>query len=46
VSAWKIVFGLSKGMTFPPYLVYLDVALKIDFVQVYKRFKIRYTQSG
>jgi len=33
-------------MTFPPYLVYMGVAFKIDFVQVYKIFRIRYTQSG
>jgi len=33
-------------MTFSPYLVYLGVTLKIDFVQVYKIFRTRYTQSG
>jgi len=32
-------------MTFLSYLVYLGVALKINFVQVYKIFRTRCTQS-
>jgi len=32
-------------MTSLPYLIYLDVGLKTDFVQVHKIFKKRCTQS-